>query len=204
MNVTVSIIIPLYNKEEVIGETLNSVVVQGFTDWECIVVDDGSTDGSALEVMKFISNYPGKFQLIQQKNQGQAKARLEGIARASGDFLAFLDADDLWTHSKLEVQVQALRENPRASIALSAYAIFGKNVRGLRVVRQKSSEKMLKGWLDMSGFGGGLESVGLVRRADITNSTNFDPDLSTSSGLDFALKFSERGQIVMLPNVGLY
>lgn len=204
MSVTVSIIIPLFNKVEVIGETLNSLVQQSFADWECIVVNDGSTDGSDLEVLKFISNYPGKFQLIHQVNQGQAKARLEGISRASGEFLAFLDADDLWTHSKLQGQVQAMHENPDASIVLSSYAIFGKNVHGLRVVRQVSAPKMLRRWLDMSGFGGGLESVGLVRRSCVTNSTNFDPHLSTSSGLDFALKFSHPGEIVVLRAVGLF
>lgn len=204
MTTNVSIIIPLYNKEDVIWQTLNSVSLQSYKGWECIVVDDGSTDKS-LEVVEFFTKaHPGSWKIVRQANQGQAVARNSGIAIAAGNLLAFLDADDLWPPNKLSNQVTALEKNPSAVAVLSSYAIFGGNKKSLRVVRHSSSRDLMTRWLDLSGFGGGLESVGLVRRSAIEKIGLFDDDFSTSSGLDFALRLSEAGEILILKEVGLF
>ena len=177
---------------------------QSYKNWECLIIDDGSTDNSFKVVKTYIEKHPGNWRIIHQENQGQAVARNNGIANATGNFLAFLDADDLWSPDKLTNQVAALIKNPNAAVVLSAYAISGGDNNALRLVRHQSPKRMLMGWLDMSGFGGGLESVGLVRKTALKKIGVFDTNLSTSSGLDLCLRLSKQGEIVLLPEVGLF
>ena len=99
MSPTVSVVIPLYNKEKWIERTLSSVLNQSFTDWEVIIVDDGSTDRSVEVVEEFIQKNPGKWVLIKNHNAGQCRTRNAGIAKANGEYVAFLDADDIWSRN---------------------------------------------------------------------------------------------------------
>jgi len=204
VSVDISVIIPLYNKSEYIERTLRSVFNQDVNNWECIIVDDGSTDGSAEKVANFIIANPGNWKLVAQANSGQTSARNHGVEIAQGQYLAFLDADDLWPEDKLRLQHEALEGNPAATLVLSAFAIFRDHTSTPRVVRHKNPRRMNERWLLMSGFGGGLESVGMVRRNSLLKENLFDPILSTSSGLDLSLRLSELGQIILLPNIGLY
>lgn len=113
---TVSVIIPAWNRAGVIAETLESVRRQTFGDWECIVVDDGSTDDTPRVVAHFVQQDP-RFRLIRQENSTAARARNRGAAEAQGEFLAFLDSDDLFEPDKLAWQVAALRSDPSAVLA---------------------------------------------------------------------------------------
>lgn len=203
MNFDISIIIPLYNKEEFIIDTLKSVSAQDFNNWECIIVDDGSTDSSLKLVSEFCKTHPGNWRIIPVENGGQTRARNIGIVSAVGRYLAFLDADDLWVTNKLSLQYKYLEENPDAIGVLSAYAIFKANSKRVRVVRGSSFSTMLRKWADMSGFGGGLESVGMVRHLVGTKNVLFDEEYSTSSGLDFAIRYSKLGRFALLPSIGL-
>ncbi len=109
----VSVIIPTYNRLPMLKEAVNSVLAQQFEDMELIVVDDGSTDGTAEEMKR----YGGRVKLIQQsQNRGVSAARNKGILHARGKYIAFLDSDDLWVKGKLKVQVSFLDENPHYPI----------------------------------------------------------------------------------------
>jgi glycosyltransferase involved in cell wall biosynthesis len=200
----VSVVIPLYNKESYIIETLQSVMKQTYTNLECIIVDDGSTDKSVEIANDFVSENKLPWSLISQKNSGQTKARNHGIQQARGEYIAFLDSDDLWPPNKIELQVEAIRKNPNSVLVLSSYAIFGEGSSIPRVVRHKNSKKMNSRWLDMRGFGGGLESLGLLRRKTLDQIGFFDESLSTSSGLDLSLRLEKMGEIVLLKQLGLY
>ena len=118
--------------------------------------------------------------------------------------MAFLDADDLWTQDKLEVQIAYLKSNPDCSLVLTAYAIFGKSQKFPRIVRHKNAIKMNKRWLNMRGFGGGLESIGLVSKTKLTEVGGFDEKLSTSSGLDLSIRLASIGSVHILPKVCMY
>ena len=99
---SVSVIIPSYNAERWIKSTIDSVLAQTYSNIEIIVVDDGSTDESVSVISK---NYP-EIKLITQKNQGVAAARNKGIENASSEWIAFLDADDIWLPNKIRDQFE--------------------------------------------------------------------------------------------------
>ena len=105
----VSIIIPTYNRLPMLKEAVDSVLAQDFEDFELIVVDDGSTDGTAGEM----TEYGGRVKLLQhQQTRGVSTARNYGINHAKGKYISFLDSDDLWVKGKLKIQVNFLDENP--------------------------------------------------------------------------------------------
>ncbi len=105
-NPLVSIIIPVFNAERFLGVTLDSVKDQTYSNWECICIDDCSTDNSRNIVKSYVKN-DHRFKLIEMKeNKGVALARNEGIKSAIGDYIAFLDSDDVWLGNKLSTQLE--------------------------------------------------------------------------------------------------
>lgn len=203
MPVEISIVIPLYNKAGFIERVLDCIENQTFKNWECIIVDDGSTDDSSKIVKQYLSGRGNQWRYFRQENKGQAAARNAGIDIARGRYVAFLDADDLWPNYKLSSQFNALELHANSVVALSPFAIFDSNSRLPRLVHHTNSQKMLKGWISMQGFGGGIESVGLIRRAALGTQLRFDESLTTSSGLDLTLRLVELGDVVFLNEIGL-
>jgi glycosyltransferase involved in cell wall biosynthesis len=108
---TISVIIPVYNRESRILKTVESVLKQSLQDFELIIVDDGSTDGTPKILNNLFQAYPQKITLIKQSNQGVSAARNTGIKRAAGEYIAFCDSDDLWITSKLETQLLTMKKN---------------------------------------------------------------------------------------------
>jgi len=112
----VTVIIPAYNAEQTIVATIASVQQQTYQDWELIVIDDGSSDRT-VELLKRIRE--PRMQVHHYSNGGVSVARNRGLTEASGELIAFLDADDLWSQDKLELQVAALEQQPEAAVAYS-------------------------------------------------------------------------------------
>ena len=138
-NPLVTIIVPLFNKEKYILATLRSISDQTYRNWECIISDDGSSDNSLLLVKQFISATPGRWKIVSQNNSGPSSARNHGIESATGKYIAFVDADDIWLQNKLKIQVEYLEKNPDVSMLLSNYIIFNdsdfSDLRGIRAKR---------------------------------------------------------------------
>ena len=189
MSPKVSVIIPVFNKSEWIVQTLQSVLSQTYENWECIIVDDGSTDDSLYLINTYVEKNKGNWKVITQKNLGQSRARNVGINEATGDYVAFLDADDLWMETKLRDQVNTFIDNPDLTAIFSDYVIFELgNEKNNRYVIHNSVKNMCIGWLTMRGFGGLIESTGMVKRKELLIVGGFDESLSTSAGLDLTLK----------------
>jgi len=112
MNDHVSVIVPVWNGAAYLAEALQSVLQQGVPDLQVIVVDDGSTDGTAEVVQQF----QPRVTYIYQVNQGPAAARNQGLQMATGAFIAFIDADDLWTANRLKRQLIDLQAEPTKRI----------------------------------------------------------------------------------------
>lgn len=115
----VSVIMIFYNEERFIEEAIESVFAQMYQNWELLLVDDGSTDESTSIARCYEEQYPAKVRYLEHaghQNQGMSAARNLGIQNAIGEFLAFLDADDVWLPHKLETQVALFAENPEAAM----------------------------------------------------------------------------------------
>ena len=121
----VSIITPCYNASRFISQTIDSVLTQTFTDWEMIIVDDGSKDDSSEIVEKYVKK-DSRIRLIQQPNGGSANARNHGIREATGRYIALLDADDLWLPQFLEKQIEFMKEK-KAICVYSSYKRIDEN-----------------------------------------------------------------------------
>jgi glycosyltransferase involved in cell wall biosynthesis len=111
----VSIVIPAYNAAKFIGETIESALHQTYNNLEVIVVDDGSEDDTCSEVIK----NAGQVRLVRQKNAGPSAARNRGIREARGEYVALLDADDLWLPEKTTLQMKCLERYPEAGLVFS-------------------------------------------------------------------------------------
>ncbi len=101
----ISVIIPAYNCGRYVSETVESVLAQTYQDYELIIVDDGSTDNTKDVLAKYVDAYPNKVRYIFQQNAGEGGARNRGIKESMGDYVAFLDSDDIWLPIKLEKQM---------------------------------------------------------------------------------------------------
>lgn len=123
MNPLVSVIIPCYNQDKYLNETLQSVSDQTYPDWECIMVDDGSTDDSARVIASFVATDP-RFVYIYKKNEGVSKARNVGLENANGQFIQFLDADDLLEAQKIERSLQEIKNNKDLQIVVTNFKMI--------------------------------------------------------------------------------
>ncbi len=119
----VSIIMPCYNGEDYLNQALESVRWQTYDNWECILIDDGSTDGSAGIFQQYAAN-DARFRYLKQENKGLAAARNTGIDCASGEYIQFLDDDDILLPNRLEDCVDHFLKRPESDVVYSDYVIF--------------------------------------------------------------------------------
>lgn len=139
----VSIVIPVYNLEALLAPCLSSVREQTFRDFEALVVDDGSTDGSLAEIRRLTAG-DDRFVVISKQNQGVARARETALAQARGEYLCFLDGDDWWEPDMLERMLAAITENGGYEIVCGNYTRVCASYR--TVVRERRSA-------DLEGLG---------------------------------------------------
>jgi glycosyltransferase involved in cell wall biosynthesis len=121
----VSVIIPTYNRARIVGEAIDSVLSQRYNDFELIVVDDGSTDGTE----ELVASYLPRLTYLYQEHQGVSAARNRGIASARGEYLSFLDSDDLWLKDKLSSQIHFMESHPECRICYTDEIWIRKGVR---------------------------------------------------------------------------
>lgn len=131
MKPRVSIIIPFRDRTESVGKAVRSVLEQTYTDFEVILVDDGSTE----DVTRYVAIPSARVRYVRQENTGVSAARNLGIGLAEGRYVAFLDSDDLFASNKLERQVSIMERNPDLLLSHTSYQYFDSNGRFLNVVR---------------------------------------------------------------------
>ncbi len=120
VNPIVSVVVPSYNRGNVIAQTLDSALAQTYPQIELIVVDDGSTDGTE----RAVEPYRDRIIYVRQQNQGLAAARNAGMARSTGEFVAWLDSDDLWNAEKVALQVAFMQQHPVCALIASDFSAF--------------------------------------------------------------------------------
>lgn len=185
---TVSVIIPVYNAELWLAETLESVLGQTVPPQQVIVVDDGSTDQSATVARR----YAKYIQLAQQPNAGCAHARNHGVALAQGELLAFLDADDCWLPEKLALQCAALQQTPAWE------AVFGELEQRSTVENAEQTAFVSKA---NAQDGYNLDTL-LIRRQAFQRIGAFDPTFHLVNGLEWLWRARRLGLAAqILPQV---
>ena len=142
---------PAYNVAEYIGQTIESVLLQSYTNWELIIVDDGSTDTTYKVVQSYASD-DKRIRFFYQKNGGQGMARNYALQQAKGDFIAFLDADDLWDSEKLEVQINQLSTLPEVDVVFSSGYVFQSTKSNIIREFNSKNNKLYNGKEDIEEF----------------------------------------------------
>ena len=120
----ISVVMPAYNAEQYIKETIDSVRAQTFSDWELLVVDDGSVDNTRKIALDLSAEDRRIRVLCNEMNCGVAKSRNRGVEEANGEWIAFLDSDDLWDAQKLEKQLKLIERHPDAKLTYTASAFI--------------------------------------------------------------------------------
>ena len=194
----VSVVIPLFNKEKYISRTLKSVIAQEYKNVELILIDDGSTDKGYSVACKLLENNQSRFSrvvTISTDNKGQTAARNEGINQSKGEYLAFLDADDVWAKSKLSRQVEFLAVNPNFDIVLCNYFMLHESRIRVKAVSLEPAHHKIVLWLLTTGFGGLIESTGMVRKSALMSGGVLNSKLEMCGGLDLAFRFNSLGKV---------
>ena len=182
----ISVVIPVYNGAKTIKETMESVLQQTYQNFEIIAINDGSTDDT-LAIINSIQD--PRIKVFCYANAGLSASRNRGFDRACGEFIAFLDADDLWTNDKLEAQLEALQQNPQAAVAYSWTDHIDEYGKFLRPASYTSCngniyERLLVGNFLACG------SNTLIRAQSLTQVGGFDESLNSAEDWDMWLRLA--------------
>lgn len=195
----VSVIVPTYNSGAFVGQAVASVCHQTYSDFELIVIDDGSTD----DTQRALEPYRDRVRYFYQPNMGESSARNRGIQEACGDYIAFLDADDLWLPGKLAQQVVLMDQNPEAVLIYSP--CFWINAAGERIFHHGSNivGEGIPGLADVFpqlALGDLMASPScvMVRRAYLAQGRGFDPTIRHGEDWDLWLRLSLQGPVLFV------
>jgi glycosyltransferase involved in cell wall biosynthesis len=191
---TISVIVPAFNADRTILETLNSIQRQTMRDIEIIVVDDGSTDDT-VATLETVSDE--RLKVVSYSNGGLSVARNRGFELASAPFISFLDADDLWTPDKLEKQLARLKRQPDAGVAYSWTIFIDNDGRYLFAKEPLYFEGDVHVDLLSDCFIASGSNV-LLRRACFEDVGGFDPDLRYTEDWDFFLRVAKTWPFVVI------
>jgi glycosyltransferase involved in cell wall biosynthesis len=194
-NPKVSIVIPCYNRKLYLGLAIQSVLNQTFTDFELIIVDDGSTDNSLQIAQQFAASDTRIKVLTSKQNQGEAQALKKGFDTAQGNFVGQVDSDDLLEPEALELTVQALEGDPGLGIVYTNYIDIdedGNKVRvGMRCSIPYSAERLLTKMM--------VFHFTLIRRSVYQSVGGFNPKFDPVQDYDLLLRLSEVTRISRIP-----
>ncbi|MFW6116144.1 MAG: glycosyltransferase family 2 protein [bacterium] len=200
----VSVVIATYNRQRLVQETIDSVLRQTFANLELIVVDDGSTDDTGRILL---DRYGSRIRYIYQENQGESAARNRGLEFATGEYIAFLDSDDLWHRNKLQRQIEAFKGLPDTGlVSTQAYLMSYEGLRLEQTPQGYGRETDVILWadlvLDNVVAGGG--SSALVRRTCLDHVGWFDTRIRFGEEWDLWLRIARRYEVRQIPEPLVY
>lgn len=197
----VSVVMPVYNGERFLRESLDSVFAQTFQDFEVLCVDDGSTDNSAA----VFEQYGVRIRVLRQKNAGQSAARNAGVILAKGQYIAFLDQDDLWYPSKLLRQLAAIEANSRVVLV---HCDFDRIDEKGRMVQERAgtierASALASPMGQLIGEALIFPSAMLIRREGFARSGGFHAELQGFEDFDLIARLKQQGEFVMVEERGM-
>jgi len=186
----VTVVVPAYNQEDYIEETLQSILAQSFADYEVIVVDDGSEDGTGQVVSRIRDH---RFHYVYQANSGRpACSRNRGVSLAKGEYVAFLDGDDLWVPDKLEKQLQLFQDHPEFGLVFSNAFNFDEKGKRDLIVGKTISSGYLHPELFRHNFIAGCTVMARKNCLDAAGGFNEGHDFIAVEDYDLWLRMSRR------------
>lgn len=185
--VAISVIIPAYNVNEYLEDACNSILSQTFSDWECIIIDDGSTDATAAVAKQFCMR-SSRFRLFRQGNSGVSAARNLGISLSRGTYMVFLDADDILEENAFELWIKALEGAPGCILAWGRALRFEDKSGLAKDIPWKNYLVTGCAWYDMLVHDFIPMGAFCLRRAMLPDSCRFRPDLTHAEDRDFLLQ----------------
>jgi glycosyltransferase involved in cell wall biosynthesis len=198
---TVSVIIPTFNRLPLLPAAVQSVLSQDYTDFELIVIDDGSTDGTR-EYLESIDD--PRLRVLSVPHGGRISvARNHGVRAARGEWLAFLDSDDVWLPGKLTLQLDVLGKNPKYGWCGAAYQLVDANDEPM-AIRSRFPHFAFEGWvlpLLLNYSASVTIPVLVVRRSIVEEVGLFDESLVSREDYDLALKIATRSPVIILADV---
>lgn len=196
MKPNISVIIPFFNRAATVFRAIDSVLQQEYSDFELILVDDGSTDTAAEQIEQ---RYGQQLLLLRQENRGVSAARNYGVQASQGEWIAFLDSDDHWHPSKLQSQINYLEKHPAIRICQTE-EIWIRN--GKRVNAHKKHKKP-SGWIfeESLMFCTVSPSSTLLSRQLFEESGGFDEALMACEDYDLWLRITCRNPVALLPEL---
>jgi teichuronic acid biosynthesis glycosyltransferase TuaG len=197
----VSIVMPAYNAQQHIAESIESVITQTYTNWELIIVDDNSTDDTA-SIIKALAQKDPRVKYLHQDRGRQGKARNKAIKNSTGDYIAFLDADDLWDKTKLEVQVATIKSRPDIALLFTQGFILQSNEDTTLLdvkIQEWSWQKDLDLFITQNQIP--ILSV-LVKKQAIINACYFseDPEIQNAEDYHLWIKLLKQTTFLSIPN----
>jgi len=198
----VDIIVPAYNAARFLPAALESVLSQTFSDWRIVLVDDGSTDETAVIAKSFAEQLGSKMLVIQQTNKGLPAARNVAIRHSSAEFLALLDADDIWLPSRLAASIELLRARPEVGLVYGGVSLIDQNAALISTpwLQGKNAE----GWIASGIYTRALDlpcPTITFRRACVEEVGDFDESMRASEDRDLWLRISLRYQVARIDRV---
>lgn len=186
--------VPCYNSASTLSRALDSALRQTCVPFEVIVIDDASSDGSLSLLKGYAKNATIKF-TVHAENRGAAAARNTGISLATGEFVAFLDADDEWEPEKLQRQIHPLMDNPRMSM-VGCWLRFCW-VDGRRQVVNGDREPPVgpEAWRAMLRYSFYVPTAIVARRTELDAIGGFDPSLKAGEDQDLCIRLASRGEV---------
>ncbi len=203
----ISIIIPTYNRYNLLEKTINSVLNQTYKNWELIVVDDGSTDGTDVLVNE-LSHKDSRIRYFWQKNSGESVARNKGFVMAKGEYVAFLDSDDLWHKNNLESKFNTIKlADPSVAGVFSSVLLIDKEGQELspQIIGRITDDSQLsfERFIDGNPIYGGPSNV-LFRRQVISIIGGFNEEIQYGEDQLFFLTIRDRYNFIYIDKPLLY
>ena len=208
MNNKVSVIVPVYNASKFLNTSIQSIIQQTYTNIEIVLINDGSTDDS-LGVMEKLQKQDNRIKIYSRDNKGTLYTRIEGAKLATGQYIMYMDADDLLSLQKIERQVQFLMENDTSTVISSEWDIFYHDISEAKFPQRniyKNYERPIDLVTDMLNTGNMmLTSCWLMTRELIKDTGGWDKDITINDdGVFFTKVLTLASKVIFCPNAHVY
>lgn len=187
----VSIIVPTYNSEKFILESVNSAINQTYTNIEIIIIDDGSTDNTETVAQQF----PDSIRYIKQTNSGPSAARNHGLRESRGNYIAFLDVDDAWEPAKIEKQVSFFENNKNLMILATGYIRCDTNLKPVETVALKPTSEGIIPFKSLLERNKLLTSTIMIKKEGVNTCGFFNEKIQFGEDWDYWVRLAQLGEI---------